>query len=159
MIDRTYRTSTELTAEIRGDLKQAFPECKFSVTKKSYSGGRSITVALMAAPFQPLISYLDTTGLEPGESPIPSHYQVNEYTLGEDDADYYRQGDNFVNNGILITPKARALLRQVRKIANKRNWDNSNSQIDYFDVNFYLHMEVGAGYNKPFVCTAPRTQA
>ena len=43
----------EIAKQIRTQLKSEFPECNFSVTKESYSGGCSLTIALMTAPFEP----------------------------------------------------------------------------------------------------------
>lgn len=45
------------------------------------------------------------------------------------------------------------LLETFRKIIaamNCKNYDNSNSQIDYFDVGYYIGINIGK-YNKPFV--------
>lgn len=42
---------TEIASLIRKRLKLEFPECKFSVTKKTYSGGGYISISLMKAPF------------------------------------------------------------------------------------------------------------
>ena len=50
--EKTHNMSTtELAKTIRNGLKEMFSECKFSVSKQSYSGGRSITIALMEATF------------------------------------------------------------------------------------------------------------
>lgn len=49
--------TTELVAQIRKELKAAFPQVKFSVTREHHS---SIRVAIMAAPFK--IEYLEGGG-------------------------------------------------------------------------------------------------
>ena len=36
------------------------------------------------------------------------------------------------------------------QIVNQYNYDNSDSQTDYFDVNFYTHLNLGK-WNKPFI--------
>jgi hypothetical protein len=46
-------TVTEIAKAIRKDLKEVFPECKFSVTSKSASMCSEIHVALMEAPYKP----------------------------------------------------------------------------------------------------------
>ncbi len=128
MSEDKYQSSAELSAEIRADLKAAFPKCKISVTKESYSGGRSVTVALMAAScemFRPNVPGYHTSG----------YYQVNGY---------------YINDSPILTPEAKTLLGEMQKIANKRNWDRSDAMVDHFDVNFYLHLTVGK-WNKPFV--------
>jgi len=45
-------TTKEIAKLIRKNLKEEFPECKFSVQCKSFSGGSEIMVALMKAPFE-----------------------------------------------------------------------------------------------------------
>jgi hypothetical protein len=40
-------------------------------------------------------------------------------------------------------------LEQIKSIANQGNYDNSDIQTDYFEVGFYLHMNIGK-WDKPF---------
>lgn len=111
-------TATEIAKEIRAQLKREFPHCKFSVTT---GPGRSITVALMEAPWQAL---KDGT----------SYTQLNHYYLKEDGR---------------LSPQAKGILIRANKLANARNWDRSDSQVDYFDVNYYFDLHIGK-WDKPF---------
>ena len=49
-----------------------------------------------------------------------------------------------------FTGKARAFLVELFAVMNDGNHDNSNAQIDYFDVGWYNDVNVGK-WNKPYV--------
>jgi len=48
-------------------------------------------------------------------------------------------------------------LTEVFAVLNDGNWDRSDSQVDYFDVGWYVDVNVGR-WNKPYVCTKPAWQ-
>jgi hypothetical protein len=52
-------------------------------------------------------------------------------------------------NGALVSRKAWEVLHRAAEIGNAENWDNSDSQTDYFDVNYYLDINIGK-WNKDF---------
>ena len=58
------------------------------------------------------------------------------------------------NNGITLTQEAWDCMAAAFKIANKDNWDKSDIQTDYFNVNYYLHLAIGK-WDKPFTETQP----
>ena len=72
------------------------------------------------------------------------HHQLNNYTLLGD----YNTLDWC--NGVFLTERGHNMLKKVVEITNQYNWNNSDSQIDYFDVNFYLHLSIGR-WDKPFI--------
>lgn len=113
-------TMKEITQKIREELKST--GCKWSVTKDEFSMGASICVALMEAPFEALINY------------NRPYMQVNQY---------------YMNDNENITPEAKEVLKKAAQAAGQYNWDNSEPETDYFDVNFYLHLQIGK-YDKPF---------
>ena len=132
-----WLTSTEIAKAIRKDLKKALPDCKFSVRKHDFAGGRSITVSLMAAPFK-VIEKAKIGRIKGNKAYY--HRTINDccldkYLLPESDPQ--------------LTPQAVDLLKKVTEIAQAYNYSDCNSQIDYFDVNFYFHLEIGQ-WNKPF---------
>ena len=61
MTEKIYDT-TAIAKMVRQQLKKEFPTCKFSVTSKWFSGGSSISVALMTAPFQVFARDIDVNG-------------------------------------------------------------------------------------------------
>ena len=51
-----------------------------------------------------------------------------------------------------FTGKAKDFLNEVYKIMNTGNHDNSNIQIDYFDVGFYVDINIGK-WDTPYIFT------
>ncbi len=47
--------------------------------------------------------------------------------------------------------EAKKMLLDIYEIANGGNHDNSDSQSDYFDVGFYVDINIGK-WDKPFIC-------
>jgi len=134
--DGKWHSAAEIAKMIRKDLKKAFPDCKFSVTKQDYAGGRTITISLMRAPFKVI------------EKASSNYIQLNHFYL-----DKYLSSANPTNpiwrQKVVLTPKAVETLKQVVKIAQAYNYSDCDAMIDYFDVNFYLNLEIGK-WNKPF---------
>lgn len=111
----------QIVEKVRTEIKEKFSSCKFSVRMPRYG---SIAIALMQAPFEAFIN--------PNEH---THEQVNQYHLDKDE---------------VLTPEAIQTMKGVYEIAMAYNHDRSDSMTDYFDVKFYLDLEVGK-YDKPFV--------
>ena len=147
---------TEIAKILRGKLKESFPQCKFSVRIERYAGGQSLSVHLMEAPFDVFPeSVPEITGpIHPIEretlkdrldySQRKQYLQVNHYQFREFTG---------LNNGTPITLEAHECLKKVSKLVESFNYDDSDSQIDYFNTNFYLHLNVGK-WDKPFQCVA-----
>ena len=49
-----------------------------------------------------------------------------------------------------FTGKALAFLKEIFLVLNKGNYDNSDSQSDYFDIGWYVYLQVGS-WNKPYI--------
>lgn len=109
-------TTKEIAKEIREELKRRLPWCKFSVTKENFSGGASITVALMEAPNE--VFKVKDLGYK----------QLNHYHLDKDTELTYE--------GYLVMEKA-------LEIVHKRHWDKSDPMVDYINCKFYIHLNVG----------------
>lgn len=141
---------TEIAKLVRAKLKEQYPACKFSVTVEKYSGGCSMSVRLMAAPFAAIATpdpdkipnRALTWGVEQAMKSWQNladrqHHQVNHYYIQDD---YY------------MTEEAKEVLGAATKLANSFNYDDSDSMIDYFHTNFYLHVAIGK-WDKPFTKT------
>jgi hypothetical protein len=129
-------TMNEIVCEIRSNLKNELPGYKFSVTRKHYD---SITVALMESPESPFCDEKveGTKFTHKGE-----YAQLNHYCIKKN------------CNGYHLTDAALELFQKINEISNRRNYDHSDIQSDFFDVNFYFHMNIGK-WDKPFkVCKA-----
>ena len=53
------------------------------------------------------------------------------------------------SNGVFLTEEGHNILKKVVKIADFYNYDNSDMQTDYYDVNFSFSLHIGK-YEKPF---------
>ena len=116
------RSTKEITEIIRSYLKEAYSDCKWSVRYSSYSGGSTIYVALMEAPYNVFVD-----GVE-------KHADVNEYHFDRD--------DKYVS-------KAHTMIQNVIDFINSYRYDDSDGMIDYFSTNFYYDVSVGK-WDKPF---------
>jgi hypothetical protein len=125
----------EVSGYIREYIKKD-PElraCKWSVTTESYSGGQSLTVALMAAPF-------DVFSEEWKEK---HPYDVEH--------GYTQHGDHEE----AVTPEAFRVISKVKAFTQSFNYDDSDGMIDYFDRGFYDSYHIGK-WDKPFVRIEPK---
>ena len=160
----TYKVTpsiNEIASELRKSLKAEFPAFKFSVTISKYSGGRSMSINLMSGPTTPF--QCNPTG----KSEMTG--QINEKSFIANDKTYanrlaqlcyeeihnvfpHESAAGYYNNGNFLTSEAWDMLKKVAELASTYNWDNSDSQTDYFDVNYYIHMGIGK-WEKPYVIT------
>lgn len=129
------KTIKEIAKEVRQELKKEFPACKFSVRIQQYSMGRSMTVSLLKAPFE---AFSDIN--EPRK-----YCQLNQFTLRRSDP----TNSGYNCNGTTITKEARECMKKADKIANRENWDRSDSMTDHYDVNYAFNIEIGQ-WDKPF---------
>jgi hypothetical protein len=142
-MNKDHRRTTVIAAEVRENLKKTFPDCKFSVR----SDYHHIWVSLMAAPVSPFSKMARySSGFDGNqESPFDGkHADLNHYHIGEK------------CNGYFLTPEAVTFLQHVSDIGNRTNWDESDSQTDYFNVNYYFDLSIGQ-WNKPFEIIPSKT--
>jgi hypothetical protein len=108
--------------KIRADLKEQFPNLSFSVKKDS----RKIYITLLSGNFKAFKAL--TSAEERGYQSLNPYYIEDDPTL---------------------TDEAKNVMMMVKEITQKYNYDNSDIQSDYFDVNFYLGLSIG-NYEKPY---------
>jgi hypothetical protein len=145
----TTRYAKEIAVTVRENIKKQFPLCKFSVTVKNFN---VMSVSLMSAPFAVFENDLDING-----NKIDRGYaQLNHYQLKDERREVYSQELGKwltgVCNGVVLTEDAWNLFVKVTEIANEENWDKSDIMTDYFNCNYYLHINIGH-WDKPFVQT------
>jgi len=121
-------TIKEIAKLVRAELRARFPDCKFSVKTEYFSMGSAIHVSLMAAPFRALADEAKT------------HTQVSNHGINED---------------ARLTTDAKTVMVKVGKIVNGYNYDDSDSMVDYFDTNFYFHLNIGK-WDRPFEIKAAK---
>lgn len=130
----------EIAKEVRTALKKAYPKCKFSVTQSGFSGGQELSISLMKAPKSPFAN-LNTTTEHTHEG---DYAQLNHIHIKQD------WDGNWISNGYYLTPEAAEMLKKVTEIAQSDNWNNSDLMTDYFDVNYWFHLNIGK-WNRAFV--------
>lgn len=125
----------EIAGYIREFIKND-PElraCKWAVTTESSSGGQSLTVALMAGPFD---AFSDEWKEKHPYEAKRGHTQHG-------------------NSKGVATPEAFRVISKVKEFAMSFNYDDSDGMIDYFDRGFYDHYHIGK-WDKPYTRIEPK---
>ena len=133
-----YKDIKAIAKETKQELNKRYPQCTWSTRISRFSGGQELRVALMAAPFEAFAKDIDCNGNKVG-----GYAQLNQYQ-------FQRPDDENVNNGAYLTKDAWDCMADVYRIASRDNWNNSDPQTDYFDVNYWLHLEIG-NWDKPLI--------
>ncbi len=147
----------EIAKQIREKIKNKYPSCVFSVVKESYSMGSSITISLMSSNFKVMPSYSELSEeaiLNYADNDQRTREQLKEMQEGN-----YQQLTSKIseeynkdvwNNGVFLTEAGHKLFKGVMEIVNYYNYNNSDSQTDYYDVNFHCELRIGK-YDKPYI--------
>ena len=142
---------------VKTNLKKEYPQCKFSVQIERYSMGQSLHVSLMEAPFEAMSnkgSIIDNefVSMEAQGYTFEKYAQLNEYRFKEsfkDESACARCLPDGWNNGAILTKEGWDCMKKVNQISTSYNYDDSDGMIDYFNTNFYLHLNIGR-WDKPF---------
>ena len=128
------KSTKEMAAQIRKELKVRFPTYKFSVRKEGFSGGSAITVALMTAPHEVFAA-------EQNERYHLSSYAFKYAQLNEYQLNHTSRNDNYDSNGTRLTKRAFNMLVDLVQYLDSLKW---------FDTRYsFLHLEIGK-WDKPF---------
>ena len=134
---------------VKTQLKKEYPLCKFSITTKYYSGGQTLHISIMETDFKIIKPFNELS-----EACLISHEnrQYSRESLREWQNSKHFQLSHITdkvynpdvwNNGVFLTEQGFNLVKRIIELTNKFNWDNSDSQTDYFDVKFYLDLSIG----------------
>ncbi len=115
------KTLKEIAADVRSRLKRAYPDCKISVTKEMTGYSGSITVSLVAAPFEVWGRGADKRDMRDG------YMSVNHFHLGSQP----------------ITKEAKAFFKDALTFLELYHYDTSKPEIDYYNTNFYMRLSIG----------------
>jgi len=132
-----YKDIKVIAKEVKQKLQKQYPACTWSTRIERFSGGQSLRVTLLSAPFEAFSSDKDSNGND-----VRGYAQLNQYQ-------FITPNDDNVNNGAPLTKEAWDCMTEAYKIASADNWNNSRPEEDYFDVNYWLHLEIG-NWDKPF---------
>ena len=126
----------EIAKRVRTQLKKEFPWCTFSVQKDTHS----IRIVLLRAPFEAFVPELSNTAATSEQ--IKGLANMRE-------RGYLQVNHYYIEDSVFYTEECKKVLLRVKELTDTYNYDNSDSQSDYFDVNFYLHLSIGE-WDKPF---------
>ncbi len=128
----------------------------FSVTIENYSGGSSININVMIAPIRMIRNISEVPEInDPANTGRYTREQITQIqTQKYHQLNQYQTRDNYKpetwNNGIFLTETGHNDLKKVVEIVEKYHRDDSDSSIDYFNCNFYFHLNLGK-WDKEFI--------
>lgn len=132
----------EIAVILRGKLKELYPKHKFSIV----SDHRHISIALMVSPVSPFAN--PDIGFIPNSSYNKEQYLENWKRCIEEG----NMGINqyWIKDEYRITGTAQDMFQNIYHLMNSYNFDDSDSQSDYFHTNFYSDLQIGR-WNKPLI--------
>ena len=148
----------DIAKKVKQQLKTEFPSCVFSVTIEHYSMGQSLHVSLMKSDFRVIRDFKDISEMALFKYTNDGHYtneqiekmQLENYHQLNHHSFYEKFDPDSWNNGVFLTEQGHNLFKRVCEMVNHYNYNDSDIQTDYFDVNFYFHLNSGQ-WNKPYV--------
>ena len=138
----------EIAKLIREQLKKQF---KFSVTTDNNSICISVVKGIkLTKSFDELTElaiFRYTQECNRTEEELKKTVEEGYHQLGRFRDDY---DPDVWSNGAFLTEVGHKMFQRITQITDQWNWDNSDSQIDYFDVNFYLNLQIGKQWDIPY---------
>ena len=117
----------DLADEFRKFVKQAYPNCKFSIRTGKATWTPTYEICLEKADFEAFTeAYRKSPNFE-GYADIGYSHGIG----GEDK----------------LTDRCREVMENVRQFCESFNFDDSDAMVDYFSVGFYSHYYVGSRRN------------
>lgn len=144
-----YRATREMNFSdvvktMRERFKVELPGVKISTVQENYSMGRALHVSIMSAP-QDVFDFSGQTENYRGEM-VPAAELYSDVV----ERKYMQVNQYHVKEHYGLSQYGRDVIAKVNNIVNSFNYDDSDSQIDYFDTRFYLHLNIGK-WDKPFI--------
>jgi len=138
-----------IAKEVREQLKTEFPKCKFGVRTEYYSMGQALNIQLVKADFQ---VFRTPEELRSDAIHGEEQWQTNarENRIIDAERGYTQLGgtNHLDDRDKVFTETAKNVLNRVVDIINRDNWDNSDMQTDYYDVNYAVRFNIGS-FEKP----------
>ena len=147
-------STKDITKYVRQRLRAEFKDLKFSVRCEYYSMGSSMHITILESKKVRFVKKYE----EITDSEVLSMMSARNDTEAEvrgrikklQDTNNYQVNQYHIETDWQFTEEGKKVLKRVLEIANKYNHDNSDIQSDYFDVNYYLHINLGR-WDKPFI--------
>ncbi len=121
-----------LRAEIKAAVKAGeLPKCKYNVRISRYNGGQSMNILIKDYP-----------GTIYNQRHLKLTHEIDQGCLGE--AGRARHRDLWDERETLTryTKDLLDLIKALEKLVDQWNYDGSDSQTDYFHVNYYSHVDI-----------------
>jgi hypothetical protein len=132
----------EIAALIRKELKAKYPSYKFSVRSQNFSGGSAIDIDIKKIDFDPIKGaykkFLQWQE-ENKEYPFFEDWKFDHQEILTEQEKSEIFGNPSGNNS-RYNLKGEELLKEVERIANQYNFNDSDAGIDYFHTAYYLHV-------------------
>lgn len=146
-------STKDITKWIRQTLKETYKDIKFSVTFESYAGGSSVSVTLLENNRTRILKTFEeiteSDKLSIASARNDSLEEVEFFVKQQIDSTYNQVNQFHIETSWHYTNEGKKLLLDIMKIVNKYNHDNSDAMTDYFDVNYYVNLNLGY-YDKPY---------
>lgn len=127
------QSTKDISKLIREFVKKEFPECKFSVRTHEYSGGSSIYVTLVESS----IDVLNRDNVL-----VNGYHQLNHHQFEITE---------------LLNDFGKSAFQKLNLFVNSYRMSDTDSMIDYFHTNFYIHYQVG-DWDKPLKIIAQKKE-
>jgi len=124
-------TVKDIAKLVKTFCKTVYPTCKFSIT----SDYHSINIYLMETNFEVFANEEDKySHYYDGTTKLTANMQLNQFYLLENKK---------------LTERAKTMFYNIHTYLNSYNYNDSDAMTDYFDTNFYEHLEIGK-WDRPF---------
>ena len=148
---------------IDDEIKKAYPEIKTS--RKTGRGGLtdSFSYSVMESD-KPLIRSIDDFSDAEIERLYNSGYNKTWYKTKEDfkenlrkdlEKGYMDVNHYNIDGDYRLTPYGKQVMKDIMKVSNAYNYDESASQVDYFNTGHYINLGIGK-YDKPYTIRATK---
>jgi|LGVE01.1.fsa_nt_gb hypothetical protein len=132
---------------IRKELKLLYPSCKFSITTKY----NHIAICLMVTNRTPFevdanINY----DLLASRDYWSTNKEIQERFKNIRHEMYLSVNQFYIDKASLLNKGAKEMFAKIKDMLDSFNFDDSDSQTDYFHTNFYVGLSVGR-WDKPLV--------
>lgn len=156
------RSLKEIAQLVRAYIKEFFPDYRFSVRTAYASMCQELHVDMKEAPAEIFKTYEEMTDDDISEcwrkATRNSVWTLNNWNKTEEKAEFERIWSKYGAFYKCLTDKTRATVKAVDEYVNSFNYDDCDSMIDYFDVNFYYFGCLQSPGSVKIVPRAPRAE-
>lgn len=157
------RSLKEIAQLVRAYIKEFFPDYRFSVRTSYASMCQELHVDMKEAPADIFKTYEEMTDDDISEcwrkATRNSVWTLNNWSKAEEKAEFERIWSKYGAFYKCLTDKTRATVKAVDEYVNSFNYDDCDSMIDYFDVNFYYFGCLQSPGSVKIVPRAPRAES